>query len=145
MQVPAEKQITDSSHKPRMLAVGVAQRVLHPLPTSERVPGSGMQLFRKRAKGRKTAALPPPRNGFVDLDRRFGKLHRTGDRDSAADDSYLYQRWSGRARLDWEGLLKQPLVILLGEQGSGKAGKSNIKPHALLPLTSMPSTSDLRN
>lgn len=80
-----------------------------------------MQLFRQLRSARNAAALPPPRTDFVELGRRFSTVTKTSDRDDAADESYLLRVWSGQGRLDWEKLLKKPLVVVLGEQGSGKS------------------------
>lgn len=80
-----------------------------------------MRFSRQPAIRSKVAALPPPREGYIELGRRFALLSKTGDRDNAADESYLVQVWSGHGRFDWEKLLKMPLVVVLGEQGSGKS------------------------
>ena len=80
-----------------------------------------MPLFRKSLVGRKAAAPPPRREGFVDLDRRFTVVSERSDRDAAGDESYLHRVFSGQGRFDWEKLLKRPLVVVLGEQGSGKS------------------------
>lgn len=80
-----------------------------------------MRFPRHPTNQSRAAALPPPREGYVELGRRFGLLSKTGDRDDAADESYLVRVWSGSGRFDWEKLLKTPLVVVLGEQGSGKS------------------------
>lgn len=63
---------------------------------------------------------PPAGRGFVELDRKFAPLPKTGDREAAADDSYLFWALTGRNQFGWDKLLKKPLVVVLGEPGSGK-------------------------
>src|SRR4051794_34475647 len=53
-----------------------------------------MFFSRQPADDRSAAALPPSREGYVELGRRFALLSKTGDRDNAADESYLVRVWS---------------------------------------------------
>jgi hypothetical protein len=72
------------------------------------------------AGGREPAMLAPAREGFVELGRQFAPLGKTSDREDAADESYLLWTLTGRSRFDWPKLLTKPLVVVLGEPGSGK-------------------------
>jgi len=58
---------------------------------------------------------------FIELDRRFRKLNQQGNPEQAALDSYALSFMGLESGLDWEELLKQPLVVVLGEPGSGKS------------------------
>jgi hypothetical protein len=57
---------------------------------------------------------------FIDLDRRFRKLNPQENPEEAALESYTASLMGLEAGLGWEGLLEQPLVVVLGEPGSGK-------------------------
>jgi len=54
-------------------------------------------------------------------------LRKTSDREDAADESYLVWALSGRNQFDWPKLLKKPLVVVLGEPGSGKTWELSSK------------------
>src|SRR6266571_982466 len=58
---------------------------------------------------------------FVELDRRFDPLKPAESPESTALSSYtLPALWGDRTGLDWSTLLEKPLVVVLGEPGSGK-------------------------
>jgi hypothetical protein len=56
---------------------------------------------------------------FVQLNREFVRLADKPEREEAADNSYLWARYSGTGT-NWEKLLQRRLVVVLGEPGSGK-------------------------
>jgi len=57
---------------------------------------------------------------FVELDRRFRKLNPLENPEEAALESYTASLLDLESGLGWEGLLERPLVVVLGEPGSGK-------------------------
>ena len=58
---------------------------------------------------------------FVELDRRFDPLEPAESPESTALLSYTVPAlWGDRTGLDWSTLLNKPLVVVLGEPGSGK-------------------------
>src|SRR5438552_5228554 len=63
---------------------------------------------------------PPP--SFVELQRRFAPVRSAGDREDTASESYTSaSSWfRDRSSVGWADLLKHPLVVILGEAGSGK-------------------------
>jgi hypothetical protein len=63
---------------------------------------------------------PPP--SFVELQRRFAPVRTAGDREDTASESYTSaSTWfRDRSSVQWVDLLKHPLVVILGEPGSGK-------------------------
>src|SRR5262245_24022735 len=61
-----------------------------------------------------------PLIGFVELDRRFSALEPSTFPDDAASHSYLAGALAGADGLDWDKLLQETLVVVLGEPGSGK-------------------------
>lgn len=60
---------------------------------------------------------------FIDLGRSFATSNRDDDPEKLAFESYASRELLKRKGniLDWETLLKKPLVVLLGEPGSGKS------------------------
>lgn len=82
-----------------------------------------MQAMRpsRPSKAQSTQQEPARRVGFVELDRKFSPVRAAGERENAADDSYLVGSLWGQDLLDWGKLLERPLVVLLGEPGSGKS------------------------
>ena len=60
------------------------------------------------------------RAGYIDIDRRFCALHGLGGSEDAAASSYLRGSFAD-STLGWDELLKQRLVVVLGEPGSGKS------------------------
>src|SRR6266576_4927855 len=58
--------------------------------------------------------------GFVDLDRRFQQLSPNLKPEDAALESYTRVLRGEDFGLGWSDLLKQRLVVVLGEPGSGK-------------------------
>jgi hypothetical protein len=58
--------------------------------------------------------------GYIDLNRRFRALHGSGNVEDAAASSYLRGSLAD-STLGWDELLKERLVIVLGEPGSGKS------------------------
>ena len=57
---------------------------------------------------------------FIELDRRFRKLNPRENPEEAAFGSYTASLLGLESGLGWEGLLERPLVVVLGEPGSGK-------------------------
>ncbi|MFZ2632646.1 MAG: hypothetical protein WA081_16640 [Desulfosalsimonadaceae bacterium] len=57
---------------------------------------------------------------FVELDRRFRKLNPLENPEEAALESYTASLLGRESGLGWEELLERPLVVVLGEPGSGK-------------------------
>ncbi len=57
---------------------------------------------------------------FIELDRRFRKLNPQENSEEAALESYTASLMGLKNGLVWEGLLERPLVVVLGEPGSGK-------------------------
>ena len=58
---------------------------------------------------------------YVDLDRRFNKLNPLESPEEAALESYSRLLWGLESGLSWKELLDRPLVVVLGEPGSGKS------------------------
>src|SRR5882762_9163017 len=58
--------------------------------------------------------------GYIEINRRFSKLHSSGGIEDAAASSYLRGSFADSA-LGWDELLKERLVVVLGEPGSGKS------------------------
>jgi hypothetical protein len=63
---------------------------------------------------------PPP--SYIDLNRTFSPLPLEAATEESALQSYASRTgWLGRRNeLSWNDVLKYPLVVLLGEPGSGK-------------------------
>jgi hypothetical protein len=80
-----------------------------------------MSSIDQALSGRSTAAMTLRRHAFVDLDRCFSVVKHQNDPDAAGDDSYLRHVFGGHSRLGWKKLLSKPLVVVLGEPGSGKS------------------------
>ena len=57
---------------------------------------------------------------FIELDRRFRKLNPLDNLEEAALESYASSFIGLKSGLGWEELLERPLVVVLGEPGSGK-------------------------
>lgn len=57
---------------------------------------------------------------FIELDRRFRELNTQYNSEEAALESYTASLMGLRTGLGWDGLLERPLVVVLGEPGSGK-------------------------
>lgn len=64
--------------------------------------------------------MPKP-SGYVDLDRQFSRLDGSAAPENAAARSYLSPAHSASGEHDWNSLLEQRLVVILGEPGSGKS------------------------
>lgn len=58
--------------------------------------------------------------GYIDINRRFSALHGSVQSEDAAASSYLRGSFAG-STLGWDELLKERLVVILGEPGSGKS------------------------
>jgi len=58
--------------------------------------------------------------GYIDINRRFCALHGSGGVEEAAASSYLRGSFAD-STLGWDELLKERLVVVLGEPGSGKS------------------------
>src|SRR5262245_38617710 len=58
---------------------------------------------------------------FVQLDRRFRKIGPHLDSEQESQDSYLSAFIDSDSSLSWADLLAQPIVVILGEPGSGKS------------------------
>ena len=58
--------------------------------------------------------------GYIDINRRFYALHGSGGVQEAAASSYLRGSFAD-STLGWDELLKERLVVVLGEPGSGKS------------------------
>lgn len=56
----------------------------------------------------------------IDLDRQFGELRTDRDGEEIARDSY-FADYDFRPHVGWSNLLKEHLVVVLGEPGSGKS------------------------
>lgn len=59
--------------------------------------------------------------GYLEINRRFGPLHSSGRPEELASSSYLRSLGADFRTLGWDDLLKQTLVVVLGEPGSGKS------------------------
>jgi hypothetical protein len=57
---------------------------------------------------------------FIELDRRFRKLNLQENSEEAALESYTASLIGLKTGLSWNDLLERPLVVVLGEPGSGK-------------------------
>lgn len=64
-----------------------------------------------------TMATP---NGYIDINRRFSTLHGFPKSEDTATASYIRGSFAD-SMLGWDELLKQRLVVILGEPGSGKS------------------------
>src|SRR6266550_3003898 len=64
--------------------------------------------------------IPPP--GFIELHRRFRPARIGDDRENSALESYASASiwFRDRSSIRWPDVLKYPLVVVLGEPGSGK-------------------------
>ena len=58
---------------------------------------------------------------FIDLDRRFYKAPDQKNPEESAQESYLLESLSSDSHFSWSDLLQHPLVVILGEPGSGKS------------------------
>jgi len=58
--------------------------------------------------------------GYIGMNRRFCALHGSGGVEEAAAASYLRGSFAD-CKLGWDELLKERLVVVLGEPGSGKS------------------------
>jgi hypothetical protein len=59
--------------------------------------------------------------GYIEINRRFSKLDISGGREELASSSYMGNLMGVSQALGWNELLKERLVIVLGEPGSGKS------------------------
>src|SRR5947209_2565231 len=57
---------------------------------------------------------------YIDINRRFSALHGSVETEDAVASSYLRGSFAG-STLGWDELLKERLVVMLGEPGSGKS------------------------
>jgi hypothetical protein len=62
-----------------------------------------------------------PPAGYIDISRRFSRLHGSDRPEELASASYLRGSFADSLTLGWDELLKEPLVVVLGEPGSGKS------------------------
>jgi len=62
-----------------------------------------------------------PPMGYIELDRRFSRLHGSDRPEELAAASYLGGSLADSLTLGWSELLKERLVVVLGEPGSGKS------------------------
>jgi len=62
--------------------------------------------------------IPP---GYIEINRRFSRLHGSGGPEDLASSSYLGHSVADSQSLGWDELLKERLVVVLGEPGSGKS------------------------
>ena len=62
-----------------------------------------------------------PPAGYIEIDRRFSRLQGSDRREELASASYLGGSLVDSLTLGWNELLKEPLVVVLGEPGSGKS------------------------
>ena len=62
-----------------------------------------------------------PPTGYIEIDRRFSRLHGSDRPEELAAASYLDGSLANSQTLGWTELLKEHLVIVLGEPGSGKS------------------------
>lgn len=59
--------------------------------------------------------------GYIEINRRFSRLHSSDGREELASSSYLGYSFADSESLGWDELLKERLVVVLGEPGSGKS------------------------
>lgn len=57
---------------------------------------------------------------FIELDRRFRKLNLQENSEDTALESYTASLMGLKTGLSWNDLLERPLIVVLGEPGSGK-------------------------
>lgn len=62
-----------------------------------------------------------PPTGYIEIDRRFSRLHPSDRPEELAPASYLGGSLADSLTLGWTELLKERLVVILGEPGSGKS------------------------
>jgi hypothetical protein len=62
-----------------------------------------------------------PPAGYIEIDRRFGRLQGSERPEELAAASYVGGSLADSLTLGWAELLKKPLVVVLGEPGSGKS------------------------
>src|SRR5690348_5822995 len=62
-----------------------------------------------------------PQEPFVELNRRFRKLGENGKAEETAFESYTKLKFGYERNLNWDELLKEARVVVLGEPGSGKS------------------------
>jgi hypothetical protein len=62
-----------------------------------------------------------PPAGYIEISRRFSKLHGSDRPEELASASYLGSSLADSRTLGWDELLKERLVVVLGEPGSGKS------------------------
>ncbi len=62
-----------------------------------------------------------PPTGYIEIDRRFSRLHGSDRPEELAAASYLDGSLADSLALGWTELLKERLVVVLGEPGSGKS------------------------
>lgn len=62
-----------------------------------------------------------PPTDYVEIDRRFSRLHGSDRPEELAAASYLGGSLTNSLTLGWNELLKEHLVVILGEPGSGKS------------------------
>ncbi len=58
---------------------------------------------------------------YIEINRRFSRLHGSNRPEELASASYLGGSLADSLTLGWDALLKEPLVVVLGEPGSGKS------------------------
>ena len=58
---------------------------------------------------------------YIEINRRFSRLHSSGGPEELASSSYLGYWVADSGSLGWDDLLKERLVVVLGEPGSGKS------------------------
>ena len=62
-----------------------------------------------------------PPTGYIEISRRFSRLHGSEQPEDLASASYLGGSLADSLTLEWDELLNEPLVVILGEPGSGKS------------------------
>ena len=62
-----------------------------------------------------------PPTGYIEIDRRFSRLHGSDRPEELAAASFLGGSLATSLTLGWTELLKERLVVVLGEPGSGKS------------------------
>jgi len=62
-----------------------------------------------------------PPAGYIEISRRFSRLHGSDRPEELASASYLGSSLADSRTLGWDELLKERLVVVLGEPGSGKS------------------------
>jgi hypothetical protein len=60
-------------------------------------------------------------SGYIELNRRFSKLDASATPEAAELNGYLADSHGRRLVVDWEQLLNERIVVILGEPGSGKS------------------------